>query len=133
MLPLEKVSRLLAARSIPIGLRKRFVKSFIRSVVKYQSHTRIAEGKNVMYLESFDKDRQNKLSIDDVLKRIGYERSLTKTIKKKKKSWAGGDILRGKFLQRRFMGEIVEGRTGRRKLRIGRLCDIKRGKVVFIT
>uniref|UniRef100_A0A8D8XRU9 Endonuclease-reverse transcriptase n=1 Tax=Cacopsylla melanoneura TaxID=428564 RepID=A0A8D8XRU9_9HEMI len=112
-----KVQDLLAARRIPLKLRKRFAKCFIWSVVLYGSETWTMRKKEEKFLENFEMwlwrrieniKWSDKIRNEEVLKRVGEERTILKTISKRKRSWLG-HILRRDCLQRKIMEGKIEG------------------------
>ncbi|KAI5717433.1 hypothetical protein M8J77_005795 [Diaphorina citri] len=131
-----KVQNLLTARRIPIKLRKRFAKCYIWSVVLYGSETWTMRKKEEKYLESFEMwlwrrmekiKWSDKIRNEEVLRRVGEERSILKTIKKRKANWLG-HILRRDCIQRRIMEDKIEGKRGRGRRKFGMLSDILKGK-----
>src|SRR5206468_12638086 len=72
---------------------------------------------------------RDKISNDEVLKRVGENRCLMKTVNKRKKNWIG-HVLRGDgflrdVLEGRMMGKRVRGRP-----RIGMLDELMEGSFV---
>ncbi|KAI5755358.1 hypothetical protein M8J77_016188 [Diaphorina citri] len=131
-----KVQDLLTARRIPLKLRKRFAKCYIWSVVLYGSETWTMRKKEETYLESFEMwlwrrieniKWSDKVRNEEVLRRVGEERSILRTIKKRKRSWLG-HILRRDCIQRRIMEGEIEGTRSRGRKKFGMLTDILQGK-----
>ncbi|KAI5721796.1 hypothetical protein M8J77_025821 [Diaphorina citri] len=69
----------------------------------------------------------DKIRNEEVLRRVGEERSILKTIKKRKANWLG-HILRRDCIQRRIMEDKIEGKRGRGRRKFGMLSDILKGK-----
>uniref|UniRef100_A0A8D8WQA5 Craniofacial development protein 2 n=2 Tax=Cacopsylla melanoneura TaxID=428564 RepID=A0A8D8WQA5_9HEMI len=131
-----KVQDILTARRIPLKLRKRFAKCYIWSVVLYGSETWTMRKKEEKYLESFEmwlwRRIENiiwsdKVRNEEVLRRVGEERSILKTIKKRKRSWLG-HILRRDCLQKRIMEGEIKGTRSRGAKKFGMLTDILENK-----
>lgn len=131
-----KVQDILTARRIPLKLRKRFAKCYIWSVVLYGSETWTMRKKEERYLESFEmwlwRRIENiiwsdKVRNEEVLRRVGEERSILKTIKKRKRNWLG-HILRRDCLQKRIMEGEIQGTRSRGAKKFGMLTDILKNK-----
>lgn len=65
----------------------------------------------------------DKIRNEEVLRRVGEERTILKTISQRKRSWLG-HILRRDCLQRR----IIEGTRTRGRRKFGMLTDIMKGR-----
>ncbi|KAI5738445.1 hypothetical protein M8J77_007179 [Diaphorina citri] len=131
-----KVQDLLTARRIPMKLRKRFAKCYIWSVVLYGCETWTMRKKEETYLESFEMwlwrrieniKWSDKVRNEEVLRRVGEERTILRTIKKRKRSWLG-HILRRDCIQRRIMEGRIEGTRSRGRKKFGMLTDILKGR-----
>ena len=103
------------------SLKKRLVKTLIWSVVLYGSETWTLRKEDIKRLEAFEMwiwRRMEKVSWtermtnEEVLKRVEEERSLMTTLRERQKSWIG-HVLRGDSLLR----EIIEGRMEGRRTR----------------
>ncbi|KAL1456898.1 hypothetical protein WDU94_001586 [Cyamophila willieti] len=88
--------------------------------------------KEEKYLESFEmwlwRRIENiicseKVRNEEVLRRVGEERNILDTIKKRKRSWLG-HILRRDCLQRRIMEGEIQGTRSRGARKFGMLTDI---------
>ena len=64
-----------------------------------------------------------KITNEEVLKRVGEERQLIKMIRNRKKNWIG-HVLRGDGLLREVMEGRMEGKRGRGRPRIGMLDEL---------
>lgn len=132
----EKVKDLLTARRIPLKLRKRFAKCYVWSVVLYGAETWTLRKKEERFLESFEMwvwrrlkgiKWSDKVRNEEVLRRVGENREILRTIKNRKRSWLG-HILRRDCLQRRIMEGELEGQRSRGRRRFGMLTDMLNGR-----
>ena len=102
------------------NLKKRMVKTLVWSVVLYGSETWTLRKEDIRRIEAFEMwiwRRMEKVSWrehktnEEILQKVGEERSLLKTIRERQRKWIG-HIMRGDSLLR----DIFEGRMeGRRK------------------
>ena len=131
-----KVKTLLTAQTIPIKLRKRFAKCFVWSVVLYGCESWTIKKKEERYLDNFEMwlwrrlmkvKWTDRVRNEEVLTRIGEEKKLLDTIRRRKRNWLG-HILRRNCLQLRIIEGKIEGKRGRGRKRIGMLDDVKEGR-----
>ena len=131
----ERERRTLTGK-LKMELKKRFVKSFIWSVALYGSETWTIKAKDKKHLEAFEMwvwRRMLKISWrdhktnEDVLRMVGEERALIKTIRRRQKNWMG-HILRGKGLLKDIVEGKFEGRRPRGRKRKSMLDDLKGGR-----
>ena len=64
-----------------------------------------------------------KITNEEVLKRVGEERQLMKLIRSRKKNWIG-HVLRGKGLMKEVIEGRMEGKRGRGRPRAGMLDEL---------
>ena len=131
-----KMRGLLNAKKIPISLRIRFAKCYVWSIVLYGCESWVIRKKEEKYLESFEMwlwrrmegiKWTEKVRNEEVMRRVGEQRTLLETIRKRKRNWLG-HILRRDCLQRRVMEGKIEGKRGRGRIKLGMISDMKRGR-----
>jgi hypothetical protein len=123
----------LLTKKFKISVRKKLVKTLIWSTLLYGSETWTLRKEEIKRLEAVEMwmwRRMEKISWTEkitnveVLKRVGEERLLMKTIRNRKKKWVG-HVLRGEGLLKEAMEGRMEGKRGRGRPRTGMLDDLK--------
>lgn len=131
-----KMKGLLTAKRIPRPLRVRFAKCYVWSVLLYGCETWVMRKQEEKYLESFELwlwrrmegiKWTDKVRNEEVLRRVGVDRTLLCAIRKRKRNWLG-HILRRDCLQRRIMEGKIEGKKSRGRPKFGMITDVKRGR-----
>ena len=69
----------------------------------------------------------NKITNEEVLRRVGEKRSMVETIVRRKKNWIG-HIMRGDGLMKEVMEGKMEGKRGRGRKRIGMIDELMENK-----
>ena len=130
--------RELLTRSMSKGLKKRMIKTLVWPVALYGSETWAMKKEVRDRLEAFEMwiwRRMEKISWKDlktneeVLRLVGEERNLVKTIEKRKKNWIG-HIVRGNGLLKLVLEGRMEGKRPRGRPRIGMIDELKEGSYV---
>ena len=115
---------------LELGLKNKLVKSFVWSVALYGAETWTLRKKDRKYLESFEMwcwRRMEKIkwtdrvSNEEVLRRVGEQRTLITTVLKRKANWIGHILRRNCLLQDVIEGRIETNngrRLGRRRIQI---------------
>ena len=65
----------------------------------------------------------DKITNEEVLRRVGEKRSMVETIVRRKKNWIG-HIMRGDGLMKEVLEGKMEGKRGRGRKRIGMIDDL---------
>jgi hypothetical protein len=116
-------------------IRKRLIKCFVWSTVLYGSETwtiRKADERRLEAFEMWTWRRMEKIKWTDkvsnkkVLEKVGEERQLIRTIRKRKSNWIG-HILRGEGIIRQALEGTVKGRTAKGRRRMKLVDELKRG------
>ena len=68
-----------------------------------------------------------KITNEEVLRRVGEKRSMVETIVRRKKNWIG-HIMRGDALMKEVMEGKMEGKRGRGRKRIGMIDELMENK-----
>ena len=68
-----------------------------------------------------------KITNEEVLRRVGEKRSMVETIVRRKKNWIG-HIMRGDGLMKEVMEGKMEGKRGRGRKRIGMIDELMENK-----
>jgi len=118
------------------NLKKRLIKTLVWSVLLYGSETWTLKKDDIKRLESCEMWIWRKIEKiswrehvrnEEVLRRVGEERSLITTIWKRKARWIG-HIMRSEGMLRTVLEGRAEGKRGRGRRRLTMLDDILRGR-----
>ena len=122
--------RTLLTGKLDLNLKKKFVKCFVWSVALYGAETWTLRKKERNYLEAFEMwcwrriekiKWTDRVTNEDVLRRVGEERIIIKTILQRKANWIGHILRRDCLLHDVIEGKLQgsnAGRPGRRKIQI---------------
>ena len=125
----------LLTRMFKLGLRKRMVKVLVWPVVLYGCETwtlRKEESDRLQALEMWIWRRlekiswTQKISNEEVLKKVEEKRGLMETIHQRKKNWIG-HVLRGEGLLRDVLEGRMTGKRPRGRPRMGMISDLMEG------
>ena len=122
--------RTLMTGNLDLKLRKKLVKCYVWSVALYGAETWTLRKKERNYLEAFEMwcwrriekiKWTDRVTNEEVLRRVGEERTIIKTIRQRKANWLGHVLRRNCLLH-----DVIEGRletedtrrAGRRKIQI---------------
>ena len=128
--------RMLLTKSLNQTLKKRLAKSLVWSVLLYGSEAWTLKKDDIRRLESFEMwvwRRMEKISWtervrnEEVLRRVGEERTLINTIWRRKARWTG-HVIRSEGLLRTVIEGRAEGKRPRGRTRRMMLDDIKQGQ-----
>lgn len=128
--------RQLLCSKLDLKLRKRLAKCFVWSVALYGAETwtmRKEDERRIEALEMWIWRRMEKISWvekvrnEDVLKRIGEDRSMMKTVKRRKGRWLGHWI-RQTCLLREVLEGAIKGRRAKGRRRYTLVDDIRNGR-----
>ena len=128
--------RMLLTKSLNQTLKKRLAKSLVWSVLLYGSEAWTLKKDDIRRLESFEMwvwRRMEKISWtervrnEEVLRRVGEERTLINTIWRRKARWTG-HVIRSEGLLRTVIEGRAEGKRPRGRKRMMMLDDIKQGQ-----
>ena len=127
---------MLLTKSLNQTLKKRLAKSLVWSVLLYGSEAWTLKKDDIRRLESFEMwvwRRMEKISWtervrnEEVLRRVGEERTLINTIWRRKARWTG-HVIRSEGLLRTVIEGRAEGKRPRGRKRMMMLDDIKQGQ-----
>ena len=119
------------------NLKKRLINTLVWSVLLYGSETWTLKKDDIKRLESCEMwiwRRMEKISWrehvrnEEVLRRVGEERSLRNTIWKRKARWIGHVMRQKEGMLRTVIEGRAEGKRSRGRLRMSMLDDIKQGR-----
>jgi len=125
--------KVLLTKTLSKDIKKRIIKAVVWSVALYGAETWTLQKEEVRRLEAFEMwvwRRMEKVSWKEkktnveVLAAVGEERSLIRTIGKRKKNWMG-HILRTPGMMRDVIEGRMEGKRPRGRKRIGMLDELK--------
>ena len=128
--------RMLLTKSLNQTLKKRLAKSLVWSVLLYGSEGWTLKKDDIRRLESFEMwvwRRMEKISWtervtnEEVLRRVGEQRTLINTIWRRKARWTG-HVIRSEGLLRTVIEGRAEGKRPRGRKRRMMLDDIKQGQ-----
>ena len=128
--------RMLLTKSLNQTLKKRLAKSLVWSVLLYGSEAWTLKKDDIRRLESFEMwvwRRMEKISWtervrnEEVLRRVGEQRTLINTIRRRKARWTG-HVIRSEGLLRTVIEGRAEGKRPRGRKRMMMLDDIKQGQ-----
>ena len=122
------------------NLRKRLIKTLVWSVLLYGSETWTLNKDDIKRLESCEIwiwRKMEKISWrehvrnEEVLRRVGEERSLRATIWKRKAKWIGHVMRQKEGMLRTVIEGRAQGKRSRGRLRVSMLDDIKQGLTIM--
>ena len=128
----------LLTKSLKKQTKIKIVKTLVWTTLLYGSETWTLRKEDIRKLEALEMwlwrrmekiSWTDKVTNEDVLRRVGIERQLIYMLRSRKKSWIG-HVLRGNGLLKEVLEGRMEGRRVRGRPRLGMLDEIKVGSYV---
>ena len=122
----------LLTRGMSKEVKKKIVKTVIWSVALYCAETWSLRKEDVRKIEALEMwlwrsmeriSWTEKVTNEEVLRRVGEKRTMAETIVRRKKNWIG-QIMRGNGLMKEVMEGRMEGKRGPGRKRIGMIGDL---------
>ena len=122
----------LLTKNFKKGIKKKLVKTLVWSTLLYGSETWTLRKEEIRKLEAMEMwmwrrlekiSWTEKLTNEEVLKRVGEERQLVQLLRNRQKKWIG-HVLRGDGLMKEVMEGRMEGKRGRGRPRAGMLDNL---------
>jgi hypothetical protein len=122
----------LLTKNFKKGIKKKLVKTLVWSTLLYGSETWTLRKEEIRKLEAVEMwmwrrlekiSWTEKLTNEEVLKRVGEERQLVQLLRNRQKKWIG-HVLRGDGLMKEVMEGRMEGKRGRGRPRAGMLDNL---------
>jgi hypothetical protein len=126
----------LLTRGMSKEVKKKIVKTVIWSVALYSAETWSLRKEDIRRIEALEMwiwrrmeriSWTEKITNEEVLRRVGEKRSMVETIVRRKKNWIG-HIMRGDGLMKEVMEGKMEGKRGRGRKRIGMIDELMENK-----
>jgi hypothetical protein len=130
----------LLVRKMSKSVKKKIIKTVIWSNVTYGAETWTLKKEDSRRLNAFEMwiwrrmekiSWKDKITNEEVLRRVGEERKLIDTIVRRKKNWIG-HILRSNCMMRDVMEGRMDGRRPRGRPRMSMLEELKEGSYQFM-
>ena len=122
----------LLTRGMSKEVKKKIVKTVIWSVALYSAETWSLRKEDIKRIEALEMwiwrrmeriSWTEKITNEEVLRRVGEKRSMVETIVRRKKNWIG-HIMRGDGLMKEVMEGKMEGKRGPGRKRIGMIDEL---------